>query len=85
MAARGYEFYLSHSFASLTRERYFQHSKIKFVSPRGHVISSIYDTTILHLLTIVAPSGLGVEKIIVTRQTPKTHGQYHRVLQSTTG
>ena len=27
--------------ASPTRERYFQHSKIKFVSPRGHVISSI--------------------------------------------
>ena len=33
---------ISHSFASLTRERYLQHSKIKFVSPRGHVISSIY-------------------------------------------
>ena len=33
---------ISHSFASLTRERYFQHSKIKFVFPRGHVISSIY-------------------------------------------
>ena len=33
---------ISHSFASLTRERYFQHEKIKFVSPRGHVISSIY-------------------------------------------
>ena len=32
---------ISHSFASLTRERYFQHSKIKFISPRGHVISSI--------------------------------------------
>ena len=32
---------ISHSFASLTRERYFQHSKIKFVSSRGHVISSI--------------------------------------------
>ena len=32
---------ISHSLASLTRERYFQHSKIKFVSPRGHVISSI--------------------------------------------
>ena len=32
---------ISHSFASLTRERYLQHSKIKFVSPRGHVISSI--------------------------------------------
>ena len=28
-------------FASLTHERYFQRSKIKFVSPRGHVISSI--------------------------------------------
>ena len=25
------------------RERYFQHEKIKFVSPRGHVISSIYE------------------------------------------
>ena len=33
---------ISHSFASLTRERYSQHSKIKFVFPRGHVISSIY-------------------------------------------
>ena len=33
---------ISHSFASLTRERYFQHSKIKFVSPSGHVISSIF-------------------------------------------
>ena len=32
---------ISYSFASLTRERYFQHSKIKFVSPRGHEISSI--------------------------------------------
>ena len=32
---------ISYSFTSLTRERYFQHSKIKFVSPRGHVISSI--------------------------------------------
>ena len=32
---------ISHSFASLTRERYLQHSKIKLVSPRGHVISSI--------------------------------------------
>ena len=47
MAAWGYEFYLlvlkvSHSLASFTRERYFQHSKIKFVSPHGHVISSIY-------------------------------------------
>ena len=32
---------ISHSFASLTRERYFQHSKIKFVSLSGHVISFI--------------------------------------------
>ena len=36
---------ISHSFASLTRERYLQHTKIKFVSPRGHVISSIYPTS----------------------------------------
>ena len=27
---------ISHSFASRTRERYFQHLKIKFVSPSGH-------------------------------------------------
>ena len=33
---------ICHSFASLTRERYFQHEKIKIVSPRGHVICSIY-------------------------------------------
>ena len=42
MTARGYEVYLlSHSFAALTRERYFQHSKRNLVSPRDHVISSI--------------------------------------------
>ena len=35
---------IPHSFASLTRERYFHHSKIKFVSPRGHVTSSINPT-----------------------------------------
>ena len=29
---------ISHSFASLTRERYFQHSKVKFVYPSGHVM-----------------------------------------------
>jgi len=53
MAAWGYEFYLlvlksiSHSFASLTRERYFQHTKIKFVSPRVHVIASILTRIII--------------------------------------
>ena len=36
---------ISHSFAALTRERYFQHSKIKFVSPRGYVIFSIYSAS----------------------------------------
>ena len=35
---------ISHSFASLTHEIYFKYSKIKFVSPRGHEISSIYTT-----------------------------------------
>ena len=38
---------ISHSLASLTRERYFQHSKIKFVPPRGHVISSISSSSTL--------------------------------------
>ena len=42
MAARGYGFYLLVLKVSPTRSRYFQHEKIKFVSPRGHVISSIY-------------------------------------------
>ena len=47
MAARVYEFYLLVLKVSLTPSlrslvRYFQHSKIKFVYPRGHVISSIY-------------------------------------------
>ena len=48
MPACGYEFYLlvfnstSHSFAVLTPERRVEHSKIKFISTRGHVISSIY-------------------------------------------
>ena len=48
MAAWGYEFYLLVLKVSLTRslrftrERYFQHSKIKFVSLRGHVISSMF-------------------------------------------
>ena len=38
MAARGYEFYLRVLQVSLTRERYFQHERIKFVSLRGHVM-----------------------------------------------
>ena len=46
MAAWRYEFYLlvlkkSHSFAALTRE-IFSTLEDKFVSPRGHVISPIY-------------------------------------------
>ena len=49
MAAWGYEFYLLMLKVSLMSERsekdserYFQHSKIKFIYPHGHVISSIY-------------------------------------------
>ena len=48
MAAWGHKFYLLVLKVSLTcslrllnHERYFQHSKIKFVSQRGHVISSM--------------------------------------------
>ena len=33
---------ISHLIASLTREKYFQHSEIKFVSLGGHIISSVY-------------------------------------------
>ena len=54
---------ISHSFASLTRERYFQHSKIKFVSPRGHVISSIYNIyRILHGRAEIRNFSSSVEK-----------------------
>ena len=45
MTACRYEFYLlvlkvslRHSFASLTRETYLEHSKMKLVCPRDHVI-----------------------------------------------
>jgi len=41
MAAWGYGFYLLVLKVSLTRERYFHHSNLKYVSPRGHVISSM--------------------------------------------
>ena len=42
MAAWGYEFYL------------LQHSKIKFVSPRGHEISSIYlPVNYSHLMKVI--------------------------------
>ena len=44
------------TWASLTRERYFQHSKIKFVSPRGHVISSIYALILVKKLTNICES-----------------------------
>ena len=33
---------------SLTRERYLQHLNIKFVSPHGHVLSSIYNLFVVH-------------------------------------
>ena len=47
MAARGYEVYLrvlsiSHEWAKRTSERYFQHEKIKFVSPSGHVMFCLF-------------------------------------------
>lgn len=45
MAARGCKFYLLVLKIERTRERYFQQSKINFVSPRVHVISSISPPT----------------------------------------
>ena len=48
MAAWGYEFYLlvlkvslTRSLRSLVRDTFSKHSKIKFLSQRGHLISSI--------------------------------------------
>ena len=37
---------ICHSFASLPRERYFQHSKIKFVSLRGEYPLFLHDGTV---------------------------------------
>ena len=57
MAAWGYKFYrlvlkvsLTHSLRSLVRD---QHSKIKFVPPHGHVISSIYSLLLFFFFTVV--------------------------------
>ena len=38
MAAWGYKLFYSSSAEMQTSERYFQHEKIKFVSPSGHVM-----------------------------------------------
>ena len=46
MAAREYEFYLRVLKVSLTRERYFQHSEIKLVSPSGHVMFCLFIETV---------------------------------------
>ena len=43
-----------HLFAALTCEIFFQHSKRNFVSPRGHVISSIFSTAELYLCSFLA-------------------------------
>ena len=51
MPAYGYEFYLL-VVNSISRYRV-DHSKIKFISTRGHVISSMYLITILHLLSFL--------------------------------
>ena len=58
---------ISHSFASPTRERYFQYSKIKFVFPCGHVISSIFcfSYVTVYIMYIYSSKGLciiGVER-----------------------
>jgi len=48
MAARGIRILsssgesISHELASLTRERYFQHEKIKSISPSGHVMFCLF-------------------------------------------
>ena len=54
MAACGYEFLFLVLKVSLTLEGYFQHSKIKFVSPRDHVISCISYTSKSRLHNVIA-------------------------------
>ena len=54
MAACGYEFYLLVLKVSLTSEIYFEHSKIKFVFQRGHVISFISYTSKNRLHNVIA-------------------------------
>jgi hypothetical protein len=54
MDAWRYEFYLlvlkiSHFFSALTRERSFQHSKIKFLSLHAHVITSMCYIAKIHI------------------------------------
>ena len=46
---------ISHEWAKRTSERYFQHSKIKFVSPRSHVISSIYSFRVARRMGLIVP------------------------------
>ena len=58
---------ISHEWASLTRERYFQHSKIKFVSPRGHVISSIYFFDFYTLWMQMMAKIVGVTHILINQ------------------
>ena len=62
---------ISHSFASLTRERYFQHSKIKFVSPRGHEISSIYENMLKYKKRMESKSNNTQQLFWVVQQDAK--------------
>ena len=61
---------ISHSFASLTRERYFQHSKIKFVSPRGHVISSLSSLLLESSLAILCSFHYTVSLKLILSHVP---------------
>ena len=75
MAVWGYEFYLlvlkvslTRSLRSLVRDT-FSTSKIKFVSPRGHEISSILAVGILlYQIQIPTVSGLRFETLSVYEQ-----------------
>ena len=70
MAAWGHEFCLRVLKVSLTRERYFQHAKIKFVSPRSHLISSTPHLTSSSLVSNRMGSKLTITPLI-TKGRPR--------------
>ena len=62
---------ISHSFVALSRERYHQHSKIKFLSPRVHVISCMDHAISVKMTTMIVISFAAVLGDVTQRSPPK--------------
>ena len=84
MATRGYEFYLQVLKVSLTSEwseqegeKYFQHEKIKFVSPSGHVMFCLFNrywwnSYINYLFKFILKQLNSAIKVVTYRKIPVT-------------